>query len=62
MKLYNVIVVSHVMQRFYIQFLPYFYRPQKYLVLSDKSTNALQYLWTHGDIVKINETTPSNNA
>ena len=57
MKLYKVIIVSRVMQRFYIKFLPYFYRPQRYLVLSDKSPNALKHLWTHGDIVKINETT-----
>ena len=57
MKLYNVIVVSRVMQRFYIQFLPYFYKPQSYLVLSNKSADELQYLWTHGDLVKINETT-----
>lgn len=57
MKLYNVIVVPVATPLYYIQFLPYYCIPERYLVLSGKSADALQYLWTHGDIVKINETT-----
>ena len=57
MKLYNVIVIPNVRPLYYIQFLPYYYIPERYLVLSGKSADALQHLWTHGNIVKINETT-----
>ena len=57
MKLYNVIVVPVATPLYYIQFLPYYGIPERYLVLSGKSADALQYLWTHGDLVKINETT-----
>ena len=56
MKLYNVIVVPGVTPLYYVQFLPYYCIPKGYLVLSGKSADELQYLWTHGDIVKINET------
>lgn len=56
MKLYNVIVVPEVTPLYYIQFLPYLYIPKGYIVISGRSKGELQYLWTHGDIVKINET------
>ena len=56
MKLYNVIVVPVVTPLYYIQFLPYYCIPKGYLGLSGKSADDLQYLWAHGDIVKINET------
>ena len=56
MKLYNVIVIPNVRPLYYIQLLHYYCIPERYLVLSGKSADKLQYLWTHGDIVKINET------
>lgn len=57
MKLYNVIVISTPPSTYYIQFLPYYFIPKGYIVLSSKSVEELQYLCTHGDIIKINEIT-----